>query len=203
MLTRNEHYYSPKQSSELRQGEISFRIKGRLFTLLSAGGIFSYRNLDTGTKLLLEKSLGSIPEKAIVLDLGCGYGAVGVVVATLHPGCSVVMSDVNERACSMARKNVKRAGLGNARVVNSNGFANIKEEFDCILLNPPQSAGKKVCERLISDSAGHLKKKGRLCLVARHQKGGRMLSEAMKDVFGNIDVAGLGSGFRVYVSEKV
>jgi 16S rRNA (guanine1207-N2)-methyltransferase len=75
--------------------------------------------------------------------------------------------------------------------------------FDTILLNPPQTAGKKLCFELIEESKAHLKKDGLLQLVARHNKGGKDLSKKMLEVFGNVEPTAKEAGFRVYVSKRL
>lgn len=193
------HYYDEEQQGPVREREVSFTARGRSFTAVTANGVFSKDSLDNGTALLIEKAL--LPEDGRVLDLGCGWGAVGLVVKSLHPGLEVVMSDVNRRAVSLARKNLEKAGV-EAEVVVSDGFSNLKGFFDAVLLNPPYAAGRDVCFRLIQESSDNLDSDGSLQLVARHKKGGAALEKKMKEVFGNVDVLGRGGGFRVYRSRK-
>ena len=81
-------------------------------------------------------------------------------------------------------------------------FSGIPEKFDTILLNPPQSAGKKLCFQMIEKSKEHLNKEGLLQLVARPRKGGKTLAGKMKEVFGNVEVIAKGAGFSVYASKK-
>jgi len=79
-------------------------------------------------------------------------------------------------------------------------FDPVEGKFDVILLNPPQTAGRKLCFRMIEESRKYLKKGGSLQLVARHNKGGRVLSEKMEEVFGNLETIARKGGYRVYVS---
>ena len=113
----------------------------------------------------------------------------------------VTFSDINERAVKITRINLKLHKL-KAEVVQSDRFENIKEKYNTILLNPPQTAGKELCFRLIEDSKKHLNKNGTLQVVARHNKGGKELSKKMKEVFGNIIEIAKGSGYRIYASEN-
>jgi len=111
------------------------------------------------------------------------------------------MSDINKRAVFLARKNAKLNNL-DIKITHSDGFEKIKQNFDIVLLNPPQLAGKQVCFRLIEQSFKHLNKDGYLELVARHNKGGKTLSENMKSLFGNVKDVAIKSGYRVYLSQK-
>jgi 16S rRNA (guanine1207-N2)-methyltransferase len=192
-----DHYFSEQPKSAFALFRIRIVALGQDIELYNASGLFSAKELDKGTDLLIRKAL--IKEKGTLLDLGCGNGAVGILMARAY-GSKVIMSDINERAVFVAKKNVKERRL-DIEVRKSDGFDKVPEKFDNILLNPPQTAGKKICEKLISDSKDHLNPGGTLQIVARHNKGGRMLSLHMKEVFGNVrDVAKKG-GYRVYLSE--
>jgi len=113
----------------------------------------------------------------------------------------VLLTDINERAIYLAKKNILLNGVkADARA--SDLFSGIPEKFDTILLNPPQSAGKKLCFQMIEKSKEHLNKEGLLQLVARPRKGGKTLAGKMKEVFGNVEVIAKGAGFSVYASKK-
>lgn len=197
-----EHYYSEKQTSKFKLDKLEISVFGNDFTVYVSGGVFSKRKLDKGTKLLIENAI--IKENWNLLDLGCGYGVVGISLKIEYPLVNVVMSDVNERAVGLAKKNVALNKLDVA-VFHSDVFSNeslVKGKYDSILLNPPQTAGRKVCFQMIEESKEYLVVGGLLQLVARHNKGGKVLSEKMKEVFGNVRDAVKKGGFRVYVSEK-
>ena len=112
------------------------------------------------------------------------------------------MSDVNERAVFLSKKNLKENNVDNAEAKQSDGFEKITDFFDVILLNPPQTAGKKLCHSLIEQSFHHLNKNGVLEIVARHQKGGKDLSKFMESLFGNMEEVVKGAGYRVYLGKK-
>ncbi len=194
------HYYSKKQTSELQLVKINMRIGSEQIELFSGSGVFSKKKLDKGTELLMKNLLVEDKTKE-VLDLGCGIGVVGVYAKKKHPGINITLSDVNIRAIQLAKKNMNLYKL-EGQTIPSDGFQKIKQEFDLILLNPPQVAGKEVCFRLFQESYEHLKHKGILQIVARHNKGGKTLSEKMKSIFGNMEEIAKGSGYRVYVSQK-
>ncbi len=196
-----EHYFTEKPTSKKVLKEIEFDDGIVKFKLFSATGLFSKDKVDLGTKVLLKYN--NVQDNSKVLDLGCGYGVVGLYLATKYPNIKVTMSDINERAVEIAKLNAKKLKLNNRiKVIKSDGLKNIDEPFDFILLNPPQTAGKKTCFRLIEESFDHLNKGGYLNLVARHKKGGVSLMEKMNEVFGNSVVLGKKSGYRVYASKK-
>ena len=194
-----EHYYSEQQKSQLKIKKIKQKINGIHFEFCTSSGVFSKNKIDKGTLILAENML--LDEHSNVLDIGCGIGVLGIVAAKLFSS-NVVLSDVNERAVMLAKKNIELNNV-NAEVYEGNLFEKIRQnEFDAILVNPPQTAGKEICFKLIEQSKNHLKNNGTLQLVARHNKGGKILSQKMEEVFGNAKVVAKKSGYWVYMSVK-
>lgn len=194
-----EHYYIEKPKSKFMLYKIKTKLRGNEIELYSASGLFSPKKIDKGTRILIENCI--VKSKWKILDLGCGYGAVGISLKRSFPNLDVLFSDINERAVEITKKNVKKYNI-KAKVVKSDGFENVKEDFNSILLNPPQTAGKKICFKLIEHSKNHLVKGGLLQIVARHNKGGRELSKKMEEVFGNMKDIVKKAGYRVYISEN-
>lgn len=192
-----EHYFSEKPTSEFKLKTITETIRGKKYAFNTAPGVFSATKIDFGTKLLAEKM--RVGENDRALDLGCGIGVIGRVTATLTNN-KVVLTDINQRACKLAKTNTKE--LGNTKVVQGDKFQAVADEkFDAILLNPPQTAGKKLCFEMIEEAKEHLNPEGTLQLVARHNKGGKTLSEKMQQVFGNLETIAKQGGYRVYLSK--
>ncbi|MBN2458068.1 class I SAM-dependent methyltransferase [Candidatus Woesearchaeota archaeon] len=201
---KTSHYYSEKQDSPVRLNRISAEFFGHAIDLWTSSGVFSTAGIDKGTEILLKNC--RIKDSWDILDLGCGYGAVGIAIAKAYPCARIVMTDINKRAVKVARMNIKLNALKNARVVQGDCFESIgpkpAESFDTILLNPPQSAGKELCLRMISESITHIKPGGLLQIVARHNKGGKTLGQEMEKLFGNIEILAKKSGYWVYSSRK-
>lgn len=193
-----EHYFSKEPTSKEKIFKIQTRIRDVYFEFFSGSGIFSKKKIDLGTKLLAEKML--IKKGDSVLDLGCGIGILGIVAATLTKN-KVYLTDINTRSCKIASMNAK--GAENVEVRQGNIFEPVKGlKFDAILLNPPQTAGKEVCFKMITESINHLNKDGTLQLVARHNKGGETLSKKMMETFGNVKALAKKGGYRIYLSQK-
>ncbi len=193
-----EHYFSENPSSEFKTSTVKETLRDKEYTFTSASGIFSATKVDFGTKLLVDNMV--IGDNDRVLDLGCGIGIVGRVAADLTKN-EVVMTDINGRACDLAKQNTQ--GLKNTKVLQGDSYEPVKDEkFDAILLNPPQTAGKQLCFDMIEDSKKYLNPDGTLQIVARHNKGGETLSEKMKKVFGNMRTVEKKGGYRVYLSRK-
>ena len=135
------HYFTT-QGNETKSNpiRIAFRAHGQSFTCETDHGVFSRLNLDRGTKVLLDFLTVSKNVKR-ALDLGCGYGPIGLVLAKAH--ClKVDMSDVNERALNLAKINLTLNNV-NANIVQSDGFQNLPGTYDLIVSNPPIRIGKQ------------------------------------------------------------
>ena len=176
--------------------EVTANLRGREIILDTGSGVFSSGRIDPGTRLLIESCTAQ--DSQDILDLGCGYGAVGVSIAKAFPHSRIVMCDVNERAVMLAKANIKKNRVSNAEAVVSDGIPPAFGPFDLVLLNPPQSAGKGLCLGLMRSSLAHLKPGGNLEAVMRHNVGGKDISEQAREWFCGMDVLGRKGGYRVY-----
>jgi 16S rRNA (guanine1207-N2)-methyltransferase len=194
-----DHYYTKKPTSELRAKNISCNLLGNELEFTTGSGTFSIDRVDKGTELLIKKCY--LNEDDVILDLGCGWGALGIALKKALPKLKVTMSDVNKRATMLAKKNCELNNV-KCRVVDGDCYESVKsEKFDVILLNPPQTAGKALCIKMLTEAKDYLKPKGSIQIVVRHKKGGKSLSEEMELIFGNMAVLAKGSGYRIYSSE--
>lgn len=210
------HYYHQHQSSQLRLATITVKSRGQHISLTTGSGVFSYGRLDLGTAILI--TYAKVHDHDHILDMGCGYGAIGITFAKAYPHTSVVLLDMNERAVKLAEKNITANNVTNAVARQSDLYTAIQTEttptaiqtraeqqtrmFDTILTNPPQSAGKSVCFQIIEQAPQYLRPHGSLQLVARRHKGGGQLAEKMKAVFGNLEVLAKKGGYWLYYAEK-
>lgn len=190
----NDHYYSASPLSEHQYQTALWTYRGHDLKFKTDAGVFSKGEVDYGTQVLLK----SLPESLTgrVLDLGCGWGAVGVSVAKIFPDAQVVMSDVNRRALDLARENARVNGVS-AQILESDGLDNVDGDFDFILTNPPIRAGKQVIYRMFADSAQRLGETGQLFLVIRKQQGAESALRYLKTVFHQVDTVEKSSGFWV------
>ena len=194
-----EHYYSEEPTSELKIKKISQNINGAKFEFYTASGVFSKDKVDTGTLALAENMI--IEKNSKVLDVGCGIGVLGIVAAKFF-NASVVMADINKRAVNLAKKNAELNNV-KAEIYQGNLYEKIKDkDFDAVVSNPPNTAGKELCFQLIEESKNYLKQSRSLQIVARHNKGGKTLSKKMEEIFGNVKVIAKKSGYFVYMSVK-
>ena len=196
-----EHYFSERPAGEGGRLRFTAELRGFELTFVTEAGVFSRERVDRGTRLLI-KHLEVGPSDR-VLDLGCGYGAVGVVAAKLAPQGRVTLVDINTRAIELARQNLVLNGISNAEAHQGDGFAPVGEaRFDVIALNPPIRAGLAVVHHLIEEASNHLAVGGRFYLVGRTKQGVVRISEKMREVFGNASEFAKGGGFRLYLSQR-
>jgi 16S rRNA (guanine1207-N2)-methyltransferase len=194
-------YFETRPVSKRKPARISVTIRGHPFTFQTDSGVFSREGLDRGTELLLEAI--EVGPCESMLDLGCGYGPIGIVAARLSEGGHVILTDVNERAVALARTNIAANGLRNAEVRIGDVYAPVDDMlFDHILCNPPIRAGRGIVDRIIREAPSHLLDGGNFWLVARTRQGANTIRLRMRNAFDNADVVKRGSGFKVLRSVK-
>lgn len=191
------HYFSnrPEAAHDLRL--IRQKLRGYDLEFWTDAGVFSKGGIDFGSALLIETM--NIPVGARVLDVGCGYGPIGISAAKLAAEGSVLMIDVNERAAGLARKNVIQNQVQNAEVRVSDLFSEVQEnEFDRILTNPPIRAGKAVVHRIFEEAAGRLAPNGELWLVIQKKQGAPSARKKLEELFEEVDDKARDAGYRIF-----
>ena len=191
----NDHYYTREPQSESRPVSCEYEYRGIRMRFETDAGVFSRGEVDTGTRLLLE----ALPEQMSgdVLDLGCGWGVIGISVSRKWPDTRVLMADVNLRALELSRKNAEANG---ARVtcLESDGMAGLMDrQFDAVITNPPIRAGKQVIYQMFADAAKCLKPGGALYLVIRKQQGAESCVKYLQTLFENVEKLDRSGGFWV------
>lgn len=191
-------------SSEIQTFLIKPIIRNRFYQFKTCTGVFSYKKADKGTILLL-KYLQIPANASAVLDMGTGYGIMGIVIASEFPHLSVQMIDINQRAVWIARENLKLNKIPNAKVYWGNFYDPLKKEkekFDLVMTNPPLAIGHKIIFNFIAATLDYLKSSGFFYIVARTKQGAKKISEIMKQTFGNVELIALQSGYRLFRSQK-
>ena len=191
-----KHYYTSVRKGIYQL--ISDFIRGVTVEFEVAPGLFSYEEVDRGTKLLIEYA--EIPEEGVVLDIGCGYGAIGITIAKINPRLRVYMVDVNKEAVKLAKRNIRRNKVEDrVTVLHGDLYEPVKNmRFRAIYSNPPLAAGMNTVLRIIEEAPQHLEKGGTLQVVIR--KGAETVRKAMERTFGNVTKLVSKWGYRVYLS---
>jgi 16S rRNA (guanine1207-N2)-methyltransferase len=196
-----EHYYSAKPAVAHELNQIQVRLRGKDFTFVTDAGVFSKKEIDFGSKLLIETMV--IKQTDSVLDVGCGYGPIGLSAAVLANQGQVTMIDINERAVQLSRDNAKRNGLSNVTVLQSDLLAQVAEhKFDCILTNPPIRAGKAVVHQIFSQAYSALVPDGQLWVVIQKKQGAPSAFIKLEAIFGNVQEVIKDKGYRIFRAVK-
>jgi len=196
-----EHYFAAHPKSKARFGLIRTYLRNTHFEFLTASGVFSKKRVDLGTRLLVESMV--LPKEGCVLDVGCGYGAVGIAAAAFNPSLRVIMVDVNERAVQLAKQNIEINRVSNAEVRQGHLYEPVKGlTFNCILSNPPVSAGMGTVKAIISEAPEHMASKALFQMVVKSKVGGKRLPTIFKEAFGNVTILARKSGYRILIAEK-
>jgi 16S rRNA (guanine1207-N2)-methyltransferase len=195
-----EHYYSPHPTVKHERRVLKMVIRGREYLFVTDSGVFSKEHLDRGTRLLLEAL--DLEGVNSVMDLGCGYGPIGIVAAKENPQIRVAMVDPNLRAVELAQENAKLNSV-EVEVRQGEGCLPFADEtFDLILTNPPIRAGKRVVFDLVEQSFAALNPGGRFVAVIRTQQGAQSLAKKIAEIFGEVGEPEKGGGFRVLMGKK-
>ena len=184
-----KHYFIENPDLPKDEREPAVNLFGHDFRFMTAAGLFSFEKIDDASRLLLEVIRATqAPFSGTLLDLGCGYGFLGITAAKTHSkDLRLTMSDVNRIACEYAATNAKRNGVL-AEVIHSDGFAAIGGCFDHILLNPPIHAGKDTINRLYVESAAHLTHEGALYIVIQKKHGAQTAIDFLNRIFSDIQI---------------
>lgn len=193
------HYYTANPDLPHDTTVIQYLAKDRKLQFMTDAGVFSRQKVDFGSNLLIN-TLPALEGK--VLDLGCGYGPIGISLAVLNPGIEVIMADINRRAVALAQENIRANRVMNVQVLESNGFDIIKDKFSTIVSNPPIRAGKKVIYPLFEQSIAFLEEGGCLWLVIQKKQGAPSAVAKLESVFGNCAVAEKSGGYWLLCSKK-
>ncbi len=145
-----------------------------------------------------------LPENGQLLDLGCGYGPIGISASAFNPSLRVFMTDINKRAVKLAAINIERNRVSNVEARHGWLYEPVEGMvFDAVVSNPPLAAGfRKVIAPMIEEGYGHIKQGGSLQLVVRKSSGGRRIGDLMSEIFGGVEVAARGGGYRILLARR-
>ena len=197
-----EQYFTnnPNLKSELRT--IIYKNEGETLTFFSDNGVFSKDKLDFGSTLLLETVFKNVNKENLnILDVGCGYGFMGISLAKFL-NAQVTMCDVNKRALHLAEKNALENGVSSrVKVIESNIYQNITDIYDLIITNPPIRAGKEVVYGILDGARDRLKAKGELWFVIRKDQGAKSTIKHLSETY-NVEVVTKSKGFYIIKAEN-
>ena len=192
-------YYAENPDSAHDIHELKVTLLGQSFTFLTDSGVFSKKMVDYGSQVLLNTL--DFEKGKTLLDLGCGYGPLGISLAKVQ-GVKPTMVDINNRAIDLAKQNGQKNGV-EADIFQSNIYEKVNGTFDYIISNPPIRAGKQVVHTIISESINYLKVGGNLTIVIQKKQGAPSAKAKMEEVFGNVEILKRVKGYYILRSEKI
>ena len=205
MNQKDEHYFSEFSNSKIKFLTVPVSLRKHLYLFKTITGIFSFKKLDLGTRVLIENMI--IPKNAaLLLDLGCGYGAIGIVLAYESPDSLVYLTDINRRALWCAKQNIQIniPHLKNhMHVMYGNYFEPFKNKgikFEGIYMNPPLRLGRKAFIALFKEIPIYLKKNSTFQFVIRKKMGSEYIYNYLLEAFSKerIEILCKRSGYWVF-----
>ncbi|MBF0813142.1 class I SAM-dependent methyltransferase [Staphylococcus sp. KG4-3] len=199
------HYYDENPEVESEESLFTYSYDNHDLELVTDAGVFSKGKIDFGSDLLVKTFLKTYPPGPTknIIDVGCGYGPIGLMIAKVSPHHEVTMVDVNQRALNLSRKNKKRNRIDNVEVKESDGLSQVEDgTYDFVLTNPPIRAGKEVVHRILEEAYVKLKLDGELFVVIQKKQGMPSAKKKMQDTFDNVEVLEKSKGYYILRSVK-
>ncbi|GEN55194.1 16S RNA G1207 methylase RsmC [Halobacillus faecis] len=198
----SEHYYSKKTTTGSEEKTWHFELLGHVFTFTTDHAVFSKKEVDFGSRLLIE-TFQEPDVHGDILDLGCGYGPIGLSLAKAYAGRHVFMVDVNERALGLAEKNAARNEVVNVTIQESDRLQGLEDQrFAAILTNPPIRAGKQVVHKMFEEAKEALLAEGELWVVIQKKQGAPSAKKKLEELFGNAEVMVKQKGYYILKAKK-
>jgi 16S rRNA (guanine1207-N2)-methyltransferase len=198
-----EHYYSNKPTSEINEEKFEAVFNGRKFHFKTSSGVFSKKFVDFGSILLIKTFLEDYKKsESKILDVGCGYGPIGIIIASFFKGAKVDMVDINERAIEFAGINATDNNVSNVHIFISDIYESVSESYDAIVTNPPIRAGKKTVFAFFEGALKRLAPGGNFYCVIQKKQGAESAFKKLNELFGNCEMIARKSGYQILKSRK-
>lgn len=188
----NHYFTNSNIKSNLKKHEII--VKDKKFEFYTDNGVFSKKKLDYGTRLLIEGIL-SEEISGNALDVGCGYGVIGIILSSFYKNLTFDFIDVNRRALHLTEMNMKENKVS-GNTFYSNVYDNVSRKYDLIISNPPIRAGKEIVYKILFDSEKYLVPGGSLYFVINKNQGAKTVMADLNKV-ASINVLKKDKGFFV------
>ena len=195
-----EHYFTNNESLKSDFRSVKYVYKDTPFVFTSDLGVFSKDKIDYGSKSLLEKVLEIESTGKKILDVGCGYGFIGIVLSKILDS-TVDMVDVNKRALHLTQMNIKNMKV-NAKCFTSDAYKSVTEKYDIIITNPPIRAGKDKVLEILLGAKEHLFINGTLYYVIRKDQGAKSITKVLSETY-KIELLEKNKGFYIYSAKKL
>ena len=195
-----EHYFTNNSNLKSELRTIIYKYKDYELKFYSDNGVFSKDKLDFGSNLMLDTIFKNVNNENLdILDMGCGYGFIGISLAKILKA-NVTMCDVNKRALHLAEKNCSENKIS-AKVLESNMYQNVTDIYDLIITNPPIRAGKEIVYGILDGARDRLKAKGELWFVIRKDQGAKSAISHLEQTM-NCEIVEKSKGFYIVKATK-
>lgn len=192
-----EHYFTNNENLKSELRKLYYNYKNHTFSFFSDNGVFAKDKIDYASRVLLEAFLQEheCDTKTTILDVGCGYGFIGIVISKIL-NYQLYSIDINKRALHLCERNIKENKvLGHA--YESNAYENVTGDYDYIITNPPIRAGKETVLNILKNAKEHLKKGGELWFVINKDQGAKSIKKIL-DTEYDIEIITKSKGFYVF-----
>jgi 16S rRNA (guanine1207-N2)-methyltransferase len=196
-----EHYFTNNSNLKSDFRTINYEYAGDTITFTSDLGVFSKDKIDFGSRLLVENYLKRGESNISLLDVGCGYGFIGLTLAKFKNTNSTLI-DINKRAVHLAEMNIKNNKIVNAQAFESYIYENVTGKYDAIITNPPIRAGREVVMGILKGAADHLNDNGTLWFVIRKNQGAETIMKLLSDTY-SMEVVEKSKGFYIIIAKKL
>ncbi len=194
-------YFINNENLDSKLKEIKYDYNDISFSFYTDLGVFSKSKIDYGSNILINTLLNNNSHiYKNFLDIGCGYGFIGIVLSKIN-NIEGVFSDVNKRALHLTKINLQKNNI-KGKVIESDGYINIDSKFDLIISNPPIRAGKKTVLNILKGAINYLNDLGELWFVIRKDQGAKSIVNNLKNVY-HIELKQKSKGFYVYCAKKI
>ena len=195
----NQMYFTENPTSQHDEHIIDYQVNGIDLKFTTDAGVFSKLRVDYGSGVLIKKMLDVDFPQNNILDVGTGYGPIGLFAAKFWPKQTVEMIDVNERGLDLAKQNAEINHIHNVAIFSSDVYSNISsaKKYGLILTNPPIRAGKKVVSNILSGAKNHLVTDGVLLVVIQKKQGEPSARKLLTKTFGNCTILKRDKGYYV------
>ncbi|WP_036123723.1 class I SAM-dependent methyltransferase [Lysinibacillus sphaericus] len=199
----SDHYYTSKPQTESKPRHWTFKLLGHSFSFETDAGVFSKSEVDFGSRVLIDAF--KMPNiNGAILDVGCGYGPIGLSIAKANPDRTVYMMDINERAVTLSQKNAQVNGVQNVRIFVSDGLSMVDTDVEAaaILTNPPIRAGKETIFRFYDGAYDRLVPSGELWVVIQKKQGALSTVSYLEEKFSEVDIVEKKKGYWIVRAKK-
>lgn len=195
------HYYQNDASLQSKKRSLDLYLNDQKLTFISDTGVFSNNQIDYGSYTFL-KTLLKEQKVVSLLDVGCGYGILGITLRYFGLCQEADLIDINEKAVMLSNENINNYHLDNISCFVSNGFEKITKKYDYIVINPPIRAGKEIIYKMFDDSLNHLNDNGNLYIVIKKDLGGPSAIKHLKELFKNVEIINKDRGYWIIKSSN-